>query len=122
MPGTKRKKILFIVQLPPPIHGVGMVNSQLVNSEIITGNYELDIINFQFAKSLKGIAKISLTKLLKMVAYGFQIFRKVLFGRPDLVYFTIAPNGVAFYRDAFYVFMMKILGAKIAFHLHGEGH
>ena len=121
MPNRKRKKILFIVQLPPPIHGVGMVNSQLVNSEIITGNYELDIINFQFAKSLKGIAKISLMKLLKMVGYAFQIFRKVLFGRPDLVYFTIAPNGIAFYRDAFYVLIMKTLGAKIVYHLHGKG-
>ena len=109
------------MQLPPPIHGAGMVNSLVANSEIIKGNYDIDIVNFQFAKSVKGVAKISFRKLVMMVGYTFQIIWKFLSGKPDLVYFTIAPLGVAFYRDAAYVLILKTLGAKLVFHLHAQG-
>jgi len=38
-----------------------------------------------------------------------------------LVYYTLSPTGYAFYRDACYVFILKMLNQKIVFHLHGKG-
>lgn len=118
---TKKKRILFIGQLPPPIHGVSAMNSYLVNSRLIRANYDLEIVNLQFAKSIQVIAKFSFSKLWKAIVLGLEIVRKILLCRPHLVYFTIAPSGFAFYRDAYYVLLIKLLKKKIIFHLHSQG-
>jgi glycosyltransferase involved in cell wall biosynthesis len=47
--------------------------------------------------------------------------KRVLSYKPNLVYYTLSPTGYAFYRDACYVFLLKLLNQKIVFHLHGKG-
>jgi glycosyltransferase involved in cell wall biosynthesis len=120
MPGEK-KKILFILQLPPPLHGASVMNRNLINSEVIKDNYYVNFINLQFAKSIRKLAKFSFWKILKSFYYGLKILKRILTYKPDLVYFTLSPVGYAFYRDAFYVFLLKILNKKIVLHLHGKG-
>jgi glycosyltransferase involved in cell wall biosynthesis len=115
------KKILFIIQLPPPVHGASLMNSYVINSEVIRSTYLIEVISLQFVKSIKNVAKFSLVKVFKFFFYGFVIVKKVLTQKPDLVYFTICPTGIAFYRDAFYVVLLKLLNSKIVFHLHGKG-
>ena len=121
MPETRIKTILFIGQLPPPIHGVAMMNSIIVNSTLIRSNFNIVEVNLQFAKSIKDVAKISLIKVFQAVSCGLTIVKKVITHKPDLIYFTIAPTGIAFYRDAFYVALLKLLNSKIIYHLHGKG-
>lgn len=116
-----RKKILCILQLPPPIHGASLMNSYVINSELLRKNFDIDIINLQFATSIKELEKFSIRKVFKAFFFGFEIIKRVLINRPNLVYFTLAPKGFAFYRDAFYVFLLKSLKRKIVFHLHGKG-
>lgn len=121
MTDYSKKRILFIVQLPPPVHGASIMNNLVINSEIIKREFSIDVINLQFAKSIKGIGKFSLTKILKSAIYAIEIFKRINFFRPDLIYFTLSATGYAFYRDAFYVLLMKMLNIKIVFHLHGKG-
>jgi glycosyltransferase involved in cell wall biosynthesis len=40
---------------------------------------------------------------------------------PKLVYLTLSPHGAAFYKDGLLSLMLKIMGAKIVFHIHGKG-
>jgi glycosyltransferase involved in cell wall biosynthesis len=115
------KKILFIVQLPPPLHGASIMNNHVVNSELIKSNFTVDLINLQFAGSLNQLKKFSLKKFFKAFLYCFTIIQRSLFKKPDLVYFTLVPTGYAFYRDAIYVFILKLFKNKIVFHLHGKG-
>jgi len=70
---------------------------------------------------MEELEKFSFTKVLKTFSYGFKIVKEVLTYKPDLVYFTLVPTGLGFYRDAFYVFLLKLLNQKIVFHLHGKG-
>lgn len=119
--GKLNKNILFIMQLPPPIHGVSLMNSYVLNSQIIRKNYDIDFVNLQFSKSINEISKFSFKKIFKVLKYGFLILKKVLIQKPDLVYFTLAPVGFAFYRDAFYVMLLKMCKMQIVFHLHGKG-
>ena len=97
------------------------MNSNVINSEEIKSNYTIDLINLQFAKSIKELEQFSILKVLRAIFYGFEIVKKVLIKKPDLVYFSLAPKGFAFYRDAYYVFLIKMLNRKIVFHLHGKG-
>lgn len=115
------KRILTILQLPPPVHGASIMNSYFVNSEIIKSNFNIRVVNLQFAISIKELKKFSFLKILKAFLYCFEIVKNVISFKPDLVYFTISPIGFAFYRDSIYVFLLKLFNNKIVFHLHGKG-
>ena len=115
------KKILCILQLPPPSHGASMMNSYLIKSKIINQNFILDVIDLQFSKSLQQIERFSLLKVFKSFRYIIIILKKMVQFKPDLVYFTLSPKGYAFYRDAFYIFLLKAFKAKIVLHLHVKG-
>lgn len=117
----RKDKILFIVQLPPPVHGVTMMNNNLINSEILRSNFHFDIINLHFIKSIDEISKYSIRKVFKAIGFGYEITKKLLRNKPDLVYFTISPKGYAFFRDSLYVCILKAFRKKIVFHLHGKG-
>jgi len=115
------KKILCVMQLPPPFHGASLMNNHMINSEIIKSNFDLSIINLQFSRSIKELKKFSLLKAIKTLMYCFTIINRMIAYRPDLVYFTLSPVGFAFYRDSLYVFVLKLFKAKLVFHLHGKG-
>jgi glycosyltransferase involved in cell wall biosynthesis len=37
------------------------------------------------------------------------------------VYLTLSPHGLAFYKDGFLALALKVLGARMVFHMHGKG-
>lgn len=116
-----KKKIIFILQLPPPVHGASMISSNLINSKLVKKNFNIDIINLSFATSIKDLNKFSLLKIYKSVKYAVDITKRILYQRPDLAYFTLSPSGYAFYRDSIYVGILKLFKIRIVFHLHGKG-
>jgi glycosyltransferase involved in cell wall biosynthesis len=109
------------MQLPPPFHGVSQSNINVVNSKLINSSFQIQTIDLQFAESITELEHFSFKKVFKALKYCFVISKKAISFKPDLVYFTISPTGIAFYRDAFYVFILKLLRLKIVFHLHGQG-
>lgn len=113
-------KVLFLGQFPPPVHGVTLMNSYLVNSEFIKRTFDINIISLQFESSLNELGRFSIKKVIKAFRYSFDIIRKIK-EKPDLVYFTLVPSGFAFYRDAYYVFLLKLFKLNIVLHLHGKG-
>ena len=115
------KKILCILQLPPPIHGASLMNSYLVESELINNNFNIKVINLQFASSGEDLEKFSLLKISKALKYAITILKQSIKFRPDLVYFTLSCSGYAFYRDAIYVGLLKMCNLKILYHLHSKG-
>jgi len=115
------KKILCVLQLPPPIHGASLMNSYLIKSKLINQHFKLEIVNLQFSKSIQHLEKFSFLKVYKMIWYSLLITKKIIKYKPDLIYFTLSPKGFAFYRDAFYILIFKIFNSKIILHLHGKG-
>jgi glycosyltransferase involved in cell wall biosynthesis len=115
------RKVLSIMQLPPPIHGASLMNRYLRESNIINNNFDVQTINLQFSSSQKNIEKFSFLKVLKSFYYALAIFIKAVRFKPDLAYFTLSSSGYAFYRDTFYVLILKLFNLKILFHLHGKG-
>jgi glycosyltransferase involved in cell wall biosynthesis len=121
MTEKKLPEILFIVQLPPPLHGASMMNRYIVNSKLIAGNFNSDTVNLHFTETVQDLGRFTFGKVFKTFVYAFEIIKKVLKHKPDLVYFNLTPKGFAFYRDAFYVFILKALRRKIVFHLQSKG-
>jgi glycosyltransferase involved in cell wall biosynthesis len=116
-----KKKILFVVQLPPPVHGASVSNNLVVNSLLIKHNFNTAVIDLQFTKSLLNIKKFSFVKVYKAVFYAVKIVKKMFSFRPHLVYFTLSSQGFAFYRDVMYIFLFRLFNTKIVYHLHSKG-
>lgn len=116
-----KKKILFLAQLPPPVHGASIMNSHVFNSQLIRSKFEFIPLPLQFADSIADIGRISFKKIWLMVVYCFKLIYTILKFRPDVAYFTIAPIGGAFYRDAVFSIILRVFNVKRLYHLHGKG-
>ena len=115
------KKILFILQLPPPVHGVSTMNEIILDHLQNQGIYDLKVIPLKFAKTFNELRKISFLKLFRFVKIYFQIIHVLNFFKPELVYFSFMPVGLGFIRDYFYLKIIKRYSIKIVLHLHNRG-
>ena len=57
------KKILFILHLPPPVHGASMVGKYIHDSEVINNTFDCHYLNLALAKDLNDIGKGGMRKL-----------------------------------------------------------
>ena len=121
MQEISKRKILFLVQVPPPTHGSNIINKLVLESKVINETYSTKHISMQFAKNINDVGTISFWKIVKMIRTFFSLIKELLVFKPDLVYFTIAPVGAPFYRDVLYVSIIKIFKKELLFHLHGNG-
>ena len=116
-----KPKILFILHLPPPIHGAAMMGKYIQESELINSSFDCFCINLATAGSLSDIGHVSLEKLLKYLLLLRYISHVVKEIRPELVYITPNAGGKAFFKDFIVVQMLKSMGCKIIAHYHNKG-
>src|SRR5512137_1813794 len=102
---SQGRKILLIVQLPPPVHGASIMNSYVFTSQIINKSFDIECINLQFSRSIQEISKFSFRKILRTIYFAYKIARKISSQKPDLVYLALSPTGFAFYRDIIYILL-----------------
>jgi glycosyltransferase involved in cell wall biosynthesis len=114
-------KILFLVQLPPPIHGASAVNQSIKNSSLINEYFRTEFFNISPAKDLSDIGKMNVGKFFSIVKIFIGSVYLYLKFKPKLVYITLSPHGLAFYKDGLIAIILKMLGGRIVFHLHGKG-
>jgi hypothetical protein len=106
------KKILCIVQLPPPIHGVTLTNDIIRNSKDFNSKFKTKYIDYSFVKAINKIGGFSIQKGFFFIWVLFKILFQTFKFKPDAIYFTIAPVGGAFLRDAILVSFLKLLHKK----------
>lgn len=110
-----------MVQLPPPFHGVSVMNEHVVNNPLLKGYYEKRLLHMDFGQTLSDLGTLNFTKAWYFLVFLFKLTWNLLFKRPDLVYFTFMPRGLNLYRDTGICLLIKILGHKPLIHLHGRG-
>lgn len=114
-------KILFILHLPPPIHGASMVGKYIHDSKVINGSFDCHYINLTTAKDITDIGRMGFRKLMHFLHLLRKIKEEVKRVKPDLVYVTPNTRGGAFIKDFFVVRMLKQLGCKVVVHYHNKG-
>ncbi|GIU68448.1 MAG: glycosyl transferase [Candidatus Parcubacteria bacterium] len=117
----KKLKILFIGRFPPPVHGASLVNESYFKSKIINQKFQTDKVNLSYSKNLEEIGKFNLRKFFSIPITKLKILKKIIFFKPDLIYFEIAPVGFAFLRDSIYVLILKLFRKRIIFQIHARG-
>lgn len=116
-----KPKILFILHLPPPIHGAAMMGKYIQESELINSFFDCYCINLATAGSLSDIGHVSSKKLLRYLLLLRHIFHVAREIRPELVYITPNAGGKAFLKDFIVVQMLKSMGCKVIAHYHNKG-
>ena len=118
---NNRLRILFIAQFPPPVHGSAIISKIIAESKILNEAFDMRKLPLQFARTMKDLGSLSISKISTMIRVAFQINSAIRGFHPDLIYFTISPKGLSFYRDVFYVLILKWHGSRIVYHLHVKG-
>lgn len=117
----KKYKILFIMHMPPPVHGAAMIGKYIHDSKLINETFDCHYINLALAKDLQDIGKGGLRKFKKFLQLLETIRIKVKEIRPDVCYVTPNSKGGAFYKDFIVVEMLKKMGCRIVIHFHNKG-
>ena len=115
------KKILFLIQLPPPVHGVSQINEQVFKLGIFDTDIQKSLIQLKFSDKLNELQKFNLKKVFRFCKIIFQLTNRLYKDPPDFIYFSIMPHGIGFIRDLFFVVIIKTFRVPIIYHLHLYG-
>lgn len=113
--------ILFILHLPPPVHGASMMGKYIHDSKMVNEAFDCHYINLTTAKNLADIGKVGLRKLILFVQLLNRIRKEVKRLKPQLVYVTPNACGGAFYKDFVIVQLLKSMGCNVVVHYHNKG-
>lgn len=113
--------ILFVLHMPPPIHGASMMGKYIHDSKVINEAFDCHYINLTTAKNLADIGKAGIRKLFLFIQLLGRISKEVKRLKPELVYVTPNACGGAFYKDFVIVQLLKAMGCKVVAHYHNKG-
>ncbi|NMH65366.1 glycosyltransferase family 4 protein [Shewanella salipaludis] len=116
-----KTKVLFLMQLPPPVHGASMMNLFIKSSSLINEQFNCEFIDISPENTASGLGKFSFEKVFKSFKIVCEASKAYFKFKPKLVYVAISPHGLAFYKDALSISVLKLMGAKFVYHLHGKG-
>ena len=103
-----KPKILFIMHMPPPVHGAAMVGQYIHDSKLINEKFDCQYINLTTAKNLQDIGKVGVRKLVDFFKLLKNIRKQLKAVKPQMVYVTPNACGGAFYKDFVVVQMIKL--------------
>jgi len=116
-----RKRILFMLHLPPPVHGSSMVGQMIRESKEINQEFKSSYINLLASHTMDESGKFSLEKLFEFVIIWFKTLFSIVLKRPHLIYFALTTTGMAFLRDVLLVALFRLFHLKRIYHLHNKG-
>ncbi len=117
----KKNKILFILHLPPPVHGAAMMGKYIQESKIINTKFNCKYINLTLAKDIQDIGKTGIIKLYNFITQLSRIKKEIKIFKPDLCYVTPNAKGGAFYKDFIVILLLKAMHQKVVIHYHNKG-
>lgn len=117
----KKPSVLFILHLPPPVHGSSMVGKQIYDSLLINESVEGDYINLSTSRSVGEIGKVSCQKYIRALWVYGKVLGKLLRHRYDICYLAIAVTGWGLLRDFPLVLCAKMRAKKVVLHQHNKG-
>ena len=105
-----KKKILFILHLPPPIHGAALIGKYIQECTLLNDAFKCDYINLSTSRQLSDLGKGGYRKLPVFIKLYFRVLSAVIKNRYDLCYLTINSKGAGYYKEIVIVFILKLFG------------
>lgn len=118
---AERPRMLFMAQLPPPLHGAALINQLAAQSGLLNERFRIAILPLRFATAIADISRFRLAKLAVLFAAFLRMLTTLAVFRPRVLYLTLSPTGNAFLRDILFVAAARLFGVTRVYHLHGKG-
>ncbi|MBT8125684.1 MAG: hypothetical protein KJO81_12725, partial [Gammaproteobacteria bacterium] len=97
------------------------MNQHIVNQSLPRSDFSFQVINLDFSSSFEEMHGGIFRKALVALRLLWRLAHNLLIFRPNIVYFTAAPFGVALFRDFLFTIVCRLFRKEIYFHLHGTG-
>ncbi len=118
---TDQLKVLFLLHLPPPVHGSSIVGVNIKNSVLINKSFRCSYVNLNSSSNLADVGKINIKKVFGFFFTFVELFIIIIKKRPKLCYLALTTTGTAFYKDFLIVVLLKLFQVKLVYHLHNKG-
>ncbi|MDP4238374.1 MAG: glycosyltransferase family 4 protein [Bacteroidota bacterium] len=115
------KNILFILHLPPPVHGSSIVGQTIKNSTLINSSLDCRYISYLISSTIDEIGKMSFLKIYRFLIVWSRLLVEIIKHKPEVCYLTLTSRGAAFYKDVLLVATLRFFRIKRVYHLHNKG-
>lgn len=116
-----RNKVLFILHIPPPVHGSSMVGKTIKESPVINQAFECSFINLGTSRNVGEIGKNPMVKVGRYLNILGKVLKQLISNKPKLCYLAITVKGIAFYKDSLIALLVKMFGVRLVYHFHNKG-
>lgn len=116
-----KTKVLFIMHMPPPVHGAAMMGQYIHDSKLINDQFECHYVNPSLSDTVADVGKVSWRKIRGMISNIIHIVRTLKKVNPDICYYTPTADGWGIYRDWMVVNLLRKGKRKVILHLHNKG-
>jgi glycosyltransferase involved in cell wall biosynthesis len=115
-----RKKILMFGYLPPPYFGPAVTYGTLLRSPFVE-EYDVTFINLSVVSDIRGLGKVSATKLLKLAKFFFLELWYLLSQRFDFYCHPLSLNRNALLKDLAMLNLARVFRVPTVLWAHGTG-
>ena len=116
-----RKNILFMLHLPPPVHGSSLVGELVKDSILINDSFEGRYINLILSRHVHESGKTNIKKLIRFSVTWFHLLGKLIHRKPNLCYYALTTTGSGFRKDVLLIVLLRLFNVKTVYHIHNKG-
>ncbi len=116
-----KKTILFLLHLPPPVHGSSVVGKYIHDSELVNAEFETSYLNLGTSKSIDEIGRNPVKKIAVYFQIIFAVIAKVACNNYATIYIAPTAKGIGFYKDLPVVLLAKLTRSNVILHFHNKG-
>lgn len=118
---STQKDILYLLHLPPPVHGSSVIGEQIKESKLINDAFRGKYINLILSRRVSESGKISLVKTVRFVKIWFKLLGTLIRHKPHLCYYALTTTGSGFRKDVILIALLRLFRIKIIYHIHNRG-
>ena len=116
-----KPRILFVLHLPPPMHGAALVGSFIRESGLVNSTFDTRYVNLSASSTLEEVGRFSLKKFRPVFRLIREVCRTVSEWKPDRVYLTPSATMPGLLKDALVARAARRKGARVILHFHNKG-
>lgn len=121
MGGINKIRLLLLVHLPPPKHGVSIINSYAESILQASNKFVISTIPIRPSKNISSLKGIGIRKFIYSIKLLFTLFFRIIVFKPQRFYFTPTPKSPVFFRDLIFIILAKLSRARVFLHFHRQG-
>jgi glycosyltransferase involved in cell wall biosynthesis len=113
-----RPRLLVVGPLPPPVHGVTISTSLILDNEFLAKQFVVSHLNTSDHRDLTNLGRWDIQNL-RLACRNLLSLLHMTRGEPGLLYLPLSQNLPAFLRDSLFILTARARRWAVAFHLRG---